>query len=139
MADADKKLIIDFNPTPGHLLIKPLKREEVAALYNRGKSSNLSLPDNVGKVSDSVGIGRVIKLGWVDIDLTVKLSKINVAESIVSVADRKEAVKNYTLADLAVGDYVAHMPYTDLIIEIDGVKYSLLPYDKVWAVRKDGK
>lgn len=118
---------IDWKPQPGYMLVTKLTREQVAELYNRGHN-NLSLPDNVGKVSDSLGVGCVemtsamlpaTEIEWVDM-----LRKI----------DEKERPHYYTA--IKPGDYVAFMPYTDALMEIDGKKYSVLPYDKVWAVRK---
>lgn len=125
----DKQPIIDFEPMPGYILIKSLKREEVAELYNRGGKSNLSLPDSVGKVSDSVGVGYVKAVGDFGLEIKKKL--------LDTYGDDYEKSEEYKrLMAIEPSTYIAHMPYTDLIIEIDGQKYSLLPYDKVWAVRK---
>ncbi len=122
----ETKPIIDWEPAPGSVLVKPVKREELAALYNRG-GSNLSLPDKVGKVSDSVGVGRVIKLG-------APARVLDASEAI----SQQEAQQLYHASQLGlqVGDYIAYMPYTDLLIEIDGVKYALVEYKNIRAVRK---
>jgi hypothetical protein len=118
--------IIDWEPAPGYLLCKALKREELAALYNRGTAGKLGLPDKVGKVSDSVGAGRVIKCGLVrTIDGQPEWHLTQVTEG-----------SNFGKPLGLVGDYIAWMPFTDQIIEIDGQKYSLVGYDKIRAVRK---
>lgn len=136
---------IDWDPAPGYLLCKQLKREEVAALYNRSGGSNLSLPDKVGKVSDSVGVGLVVKAGAPDIDsilksldLAEKTKLPKTAEAMNAVAAKYNVPKTF-LPKATVGDYVAWMPFTDQIIEIDGAKFSLVGYDKIRAVRKGEK
>lgn len=128
MADkVAKEPLIDWDPTPGFLLCKALKREELNALYNRSGAGALSLPDRVGKVSDSVGAGQVIKLGPPELRIIDGTNK--------SKAEIDAELQRTTLG-LEPGDYVAWMPFTDLIIEIDGAKYSLIGYDKIRAVRK---
>lgn len=113
----EKQPIIDWEPAPGFVLIKPVTREEMAALYNRNGASSLSLPDKVGKVSDSVGVGKVVLRGKLAYDANVPM-----AETAGAMVED--------------GDYIAFMPYTDLRIEIDGVKYALVEYNKIRAVRK---
>lgn len=127
------KPIIDWDPAPGCLLVKVLKREELAALYSKAGGNNLSLPDRAGKVSDSVGVGCVIKAGSV--------SMAQVKDEIFAPADLVtlemiDAARAAASFDVEVGDYVAFMPYSDLIIEIDGTKYSILQYTSIRAVRK---
>lgn len=100
-----------FHPAPGFIFARPLKREEL-------NSGAFSLPDNASNIHDSVGIAEVIECG--------QIRTIN-------------GELEWTGVELAVGDLVGHMPYTDAIIEIDLKKYSILPYDKIWAVRKGQK
>ena len=125
--------IIDWDPAPGYLLCKPLKREELAALYDRAGGSNLSLPDKVGKVSDSVGAGIVIKLGPVASTADGWQFPVDVK---ISNTDPNQQFTDAMPIGLQPGDYIAWMPFTDQLIEIDGVKYSLVGYDKIRAVRK---
>lgn len=137
MTDKEKAVepIVDWEPTPGHLLIKPLKREEVASeLYGKDSKNSLSLPDNMGKISDSVGVGRVIKMAYPSAE-TVKVAN----EAMP--ADLELALPmlhKWVHKGLEVGDYVAFMPYTDLLIEIDGAKYSLIEYSRIRGVRNGG-
>lgn len=116
--------IIDWEPAPGYVLCKPMKREEMAALYNRAGGSNLSLPDRVGKVSDSVGTGRIVKAGPVSLEYAKLIKELDITMATMHSMQPKP------------GDYIAWMPYTDQLIEIDGQKYSLVGYDKIRAVRK---
>lgn len=128
--------VIDWNPAPGYVLCKSLRREEVAAIYNKPSNKpGLSLPDNVGKVSDSVGIGRVIKAAPPTVDDALKIEKYHAA---ATKAEKDKALSMFKHG-IEVGDYVAFMPFTDALIEIDGVKYSLVGYDKIRAVRKGGE
>lgn len=46
-----------FKPSPGFVLARPLKREEL-----HGKSS-LAMPDGVANEKDAVGIAEVVELG----------------------------------------------------------------------------
>ncbi len=127
MTDRPKQPNIDWEPAPGVLLCKPLKREELAALYNRKNEKPLFMPDKVGKVSDSVGVGQVLRLGPgkpENIDATGK-----------SKAEIDQELKAGQLG-LKPGDYVAWMPFTDQLIEIDGQKYSLVGYNQIRAIRK---
>ena len=124
--------IIDWDPASGFLLCKPLKREELARLYNRDAGS-LQLPDRMGKVSDSVGAGQVVKLGGRSVE-DKKLE--HEYHTMLKAGSAKVTIMPGMLDQIKVGDYVAWMPYTDQLIEIDGVKYSLVGYDKIRAVRK---
>jgi co-chaperonin GroES (HSP10) len=135
--------VIDWEPAPGFLLCKALKREELAALYGRGGAGKLGLPDKVGKVSDSVGVGQVIKLGGYSMEVLLKAAQV--ADLSKDAISKKLGQKAYDRVmsqhvedQVKPGDYIAWMPYTDQIIEIDGAKYSLVGYDKIRAVRKGG-
>jgi hypothetical protein len=125
------KPIIDWEPAPGFLLCKALKREELAALYNRGTAGKLGLPDRVGKVSDSVGAGQVIATG--------DILPADVIEWLDMLKKLGEPERPHYYTKTKPGDYVAWMPFTDQIIEIDGAKYSLVGYDKIRAGRKGSK
>jgi hypothetical protein len=130
--------IIDWEPAPGYLLCKALKREELAALYNRGTAGKLGLPDKVGKVSDSVGVGQVVKPGGLDAKALLMGRKLDIDANGQQIGT--QAAENVESAAMIYlvrpGDYIAWMPFTDMIIEIDGQKYSLVGYDKIRAVRK---
>lgn len=138
--------VVDWDPTPGFVLIKTLKREEVAEqLYGKKTAGpTLSLPDKMGKISDSVGVGRVIKVGMPDRDEL--LEHIEIIKFEASIKEKGDSVgsdlveplraNNASWLHYKVGDYVSFMPYTDLIIEIDGAKYSILPYSAIRGVRK---
>lgn len=121
MAD---KINIDWEPAPGVILCRPIKREEMQ------DTGGLKLPDSVGKQSDNVGVGEVIKCGPKgpnEIRLLADVAKISAAGIKIEHAD---------LTTCEPGDLVAWMPYTDQLIEIDMVKYSLVGYANVRAVRK---
>jgi co-chaperonin GroES (HSP10) len=141
-AEAAMAAKVDWDPTPGFILVKVLKREEVATLYDRAGGSNLSLPDSAGKVSDSVGVGRVVKNGTPsreELLQHIEIVKFSAEhKESKGLADLVEPMRTSTADWLKYkpGDYVAFMPYTDLIIEIDGTKYSLLPYSAIRGVRK---
>ena len=104
----------DWKPAPGFVLCLPKKREDLQT-----SKSGLSMPDSVGKVSDSVGVGEVVLTGPAIDNDGKKLWQFDDAGF-----------------ELNPGDLVAWMPYTDTIIEIDTKKYSLVPYDKIRAVRR---
>jgi co-chaperonin GroES (HSP10) len=125
--------IIDWKPAPGFLLCKALKREEVAALYGRGTAGKLGLPDKVGKVSDSVGVGQIIEMGGMAIaDMKLQYEY----NELLKKGNPKTVILPHPFWKLKVGDYIAWMPYTDQIIEIDGQKYSLVGYEKIRAARE---
>lgn len=138
----EKEPIIDWTPAPGYVLCTIMDRKEVAELYDRkivGKTQ-LSMPDKMGRASDSVGVGQIIEKGQPDraelLDL-IKLIDYS-AKELKDSSDMMTALSGAKASWLQynVGDYIAFLPYTDQIIEIDGVKYSLVGYDKIRAVRK---
>lgn len=117
---------IDWEPQIGVLLCRTVKREEM-----QGEDNGFALPDQVGKKSDSVGVGEVIKTSnmhpdhvnaWMDM-----LKKIG------------EPEKPHPFTDIKPGDFVAWMPYTDQLIEIGMETYSLVGYANIRAVRKVAK
>lgn len=117
-----KKPDIDWQPAPGFILCRPVEREELQ------NTSGLALPDSVGKVSDSVGVGEVIK--------TSLLLPKDIIEWLDMLKGLGEPEKPHHYTDIKPGDLIAWMPFTDSIIEINLKKYSLVGYDKVRAVRK---
>lgn len=145
MTDKPKDPIIDWDPTPGYVLCKEVKREELAELYNQqvvGKSQ-LSLPDNMGRVSDGVAIGQVIKLGGYSMEVLLQAAKVaHLSKDAINKHLGQQAydrVMGQNIEDkVKIGDYVAYMPFTDVIIEIDGQKYRLVEYSKIRSVRKGG-
>lgn len=125
---------LDWNPTPGHLLCKPLKREEVAELYKKQSARvSLSMPDNMGRVTDSVAVGQVIKMGPPAIEKALHIDEVY---GETKTPDAKQNALTMFEFGIQPGDYVAYMPFTDVIIEIDGAKYHLVEYEKIRAVRK---
>jgi co-chaperonin GroES (HSP10) len=106
----------NWQPVLGYVLCKPLKREE---LNRQSDKDDLELADGTGKVSDSVGVGRVIQLG---------------PDSIV---DNK--LMGAATFGVRVGDLIAHMPYVDKLIEVDGEKFSLVAYKQIMGIMKAEK
>lgn len=113
---------VDLNgwePVPGFVLCKQKKREDLQT-----SKSGIALPDSAGKVADSVGVGEVILVG------TPKTGYYK---------GEKYAEPDWLGGPLKPGDLVAWMPFTDSLIEINLKKYSLVPYDKIRAVKKAAK
>ena len=108
----------DWKPAPGFVLCLPKKREDLQT-----SKSGLSMPDSVGKVSDSVGVGEVVKCG-------------KIRTTFYNNQDKANNITEWSGEKLEPGDLIAWMPYTDTIIQIDTKKYSLVPYDKIRAVRR---
>lgn len=135
-----KTLDIAWNPAPGYVLCRVVKREEL-----QKNTGNLELPDNVGKVSDSVGVGEVLKAGGYDheaLKLSVEVAKLIGKDTLakinetVKASGQRHPFGNNIHDQIKPGDLIAWMPFTDQLIEIDLVKYSLVGYDKIRAVRK---
>ncbi len=131
--DKPQEPIVDWEPAPGVLLCKPLKREELAALYNRKNEKSLFMPDKVGKVSDSVGVGQIIEMGGMSV-ADMKLQ--HEYDELLKSGGSKVTILPHPFWKLKVGDYIAWMPFTDQLIEIDGTKYSLVGYNQIRASRK---
>lgn len=115
-----KKIDIAWEPAPGYVLCRPVKREELQ------KSSGLELPDSAGKVSDAVGVGEVIECGdptYADLIEADKAAELTI--NVKSIWSR-----------ISPGDLIAFMPYTDKLLEIDLKKYSVVAYKQIMAVRK---
>lgn len=110
-------------PIPGFVLCRAIKREEL-----QKSDSKLTLPDRVGKVSDSVGVGEVIA--------TSLMLPNAVVEWLDMLNKLGEPEKPHFYTDIKPGDLIAWMPFVDMVIEIKLKKYSLVPYDKVRAIRK---
>ena len=106
----------EFHPAPGFILGKPLTREEVS-----NTKTTLKLTDAAGKEKDSVGIARVIELGW---------------PRTGYYKGSQYQGPDWLGEKLEVGDLVAYMPYTDVII-LDGYeKRNIIPYEKIVATAK---
>lgn len=126
MAKNDKPAASDLDgwtPAPGFVLCRPVKREELQG----GNKTGLMMPDKVGKVSDNVGVGEVVLCGPPALDID--------ASHIETQAERAKFFDKHTHG-VGLGDLVAFMPYTDAIIEINIKKYTLVPYDKIRAIRR---
>lgn len=83
---------------------------------SKKSSSSLSLPDDVGKEKDSVGVAEVVKCGLNRID------EHNQAEWLGE--------------PIEPGDLVAYMPFTDVIIPDGFKKLNLVKYSSILAVAK---
>lgn len=123
------KINIDWEPAPGYVLCRPVDREE---LQTMGKSS-LVMTDDVGKVSDHVGVGEVLKVGGPGAT-ELKFIKLSRELKAAGPSALDPVVK---LGNLQHGDLVAFMPYTDKLLEVDMSKYSLVRYDQIMAVLKN--
>lgn len=99
----DKPLVVDFKPAPGYILGRPVSREELSQ-----STTALALPDQVGKLKDSVGIAEVLLLG--------------------KLKDDDPAIT------LKPGDLVAYIPFTDAVIEQGYHKRNVIPYRNVMAI-----
>lgn len=105
---SNEQITTKFKPAPGYILAKPMTREE---LHN----SSLALPQSAKDGNDSVGVAKVIECG-----------------AVRTIDDNKEWLGE----DLAVGDLIAYMPYTDVIIMEGFDKLSIVPYKQIVATRK---
>jgi hypothetical protein len=105
----------EFHPAPGYILGKPLTREELAK-----SSTSLSLPDNVGKEKDSVGIAEVLECGNPGTDI----------------AHDGVGYSRWEGEDLSPGDLVAYIPFTDAIIMDGYEKRNLIAYKNIMAVSR---
>lgn len=108
-------ILDEFEPAPGFLIGRPVKREE---LQSQG---GLSLPSSVGKVSDSVALAEVLKVGAVrKVDGEYEYPTSGMLDH----------------PDLEVGDIVGYMPYTDKLLEIDLENYAVVAYKQIMLIKR---
>lgn len=121
MQKSTANLNLSWEPAAGYVIARPLKREEM----NTG--TTLVMADSTGKMSDSVGVGEVILCGTPDqeeVKLLLELEERGI---------KTDETKYYKLKP---GDLIAWMPYTDKLLEQDLVKYSVVAYKQIMAIKK---
>lgn len=79
-------------------------------------NSSLAIPESAKGVNDSVGIAKVIECG-----------------AIRTIDDQKEWLGD----SIEVGDLIAYMPFTDVIILQGFEKLCIVPYKQIVATRKE--
>ena len=103
-----------FHPVPGYVLARPLEKEEL-------QQSSLSMPGSAKDKTDSVGIAEVIECGTNRTEITVT----------------GHEVAEWRGEPLAVGDHIAYMPFTDVLIDTENFKkHVLVAYTSIRAVKK---
>lgn len=83
---------------------------------SKKSSGSLSLPDDVGKEKDSVGVAQVVACG------------VNRSDEHGQLEWQGDEIKE--------GNYIAYMPFTDVIIPHGFKKLNLVKYANILAIAK---